>query len=64
MTTCLEHSGVVAKIENLEGDMKAVAQGNLSAHKRIDGIKNWVIAGMTSLVLQMVVMMFKYFSKG
>lgn len=29
-------------------------QGTIKAHERIDGIKNWVIAGMTSAILQLL----------
>jgi hypothetical protein len=53
---CLDHSGCVARITNLEEDGKTMARDISSAHRRMDGMKNWVIAGMTSLVLQLIVM--------
>ena len=27
----------------------------IAAHRRVDGMKNWVIAGMTSLVMQLII---------
>lgn len=53
---CLDHSGCVARITNLEDGMEKHDSSILASHKRIDGMKNWVIAGMTSLVLQLIVM--------
>ena len=41
MDTCLEHSGHASRLNNLEK-----GQG--------DCMKNWVIAGMTSLVMQLI----------
>lgn len=55
---CLDHSGCEARITNLEIDSKMNDNQIIAAHKRIDGIKNWVIAGMTSLVLQLIVTVF------
>lgn len=37
---CLDHSGCVAKIENNEKEIGEVKLGTLSAHKRLDGMKN------------------------
>jgi len=37
--------------------MVEVKASNVSAHQRIDGMKNWVIAGMTSLVLQLLIIL-------
>lgn len=54
---CLEHSGCVAKIENLKREVGTLETSTTSAHKRIDGMKNWVIAGMTSLILQLLLML-------
>jgi len=51
---CLDHSGHAHRIKNLEGDMIEAKQGTIKAHERIDGIKNWVIAGMTSAILQLL----------
>ena len=51
---CNEHSGHEARIANLEKGEVAMESGITSAHRRIDGMKNWVIAGMTSLVIQLI----------
>lgn len=51
---CKEHSGHTARIKNLEDEGEKMERGNIAAHRRIDGMKNWVIAGMTSLVMQLI----------
>jgi len=51
---CMDHSGIVADINNLKDDANGLMKSCTAAHKRIDGMKNWVIAGMTSLVIQLV----------
>ena len=56
-TCCLEHSGHSSRIKNNEDNLKAVAQAATAAHRRIDGMKNWVIAGMSSLVMQLIIML-------
>jgi hypothetical protein len=55
-TVCKEHSGHAARIKNLEDEGKKMENSNTAAHRRIDGMKNWVIAGMTSLVMQLLLM--------
>lgn len=55
-TCCLKHSGHESDIETLKEGQKTIMQNTNAAHRRIDGMKNWVIAGMTSLLLQLVVM--------
>jgi len=54
MPPCLEHSGFEARLNSLEKDTGDSMKAAISAHRRIDGMKNWVIAGMTSLVIQLV----------
>lgn len=51
---CKEHSGHAARIKNLETEGGKMEKSNTAAHRRIDGMKNWVIAGMTSLIGQLV----------
>lgn len=51
---CKEHSGHNARIKNLEDEEKEMKKSNTAAHRRIDGMKNWVIAGMTSLIGQLI----------
>jgi len=51
---CMEHSGHVSRLENLEKEYLYLMKSIESAHRRIDGIKNWVILGMGSLVLHLV----------
>jgi len=63
MDQCLAHSGHETRLKNIEEDMGDLKQGTLRAHQRIDGIKNWVIAGMTSLVLQLLVLVGMFFMK-
>lgn len=53
-TVCKEHSGHAARIKNLEDEGGKMVKSNIAAHRRIDGMKNWVIAGMTSLIGQLV----------
>jgi len=52
---CLEHSGHASRIKNSEDDIIDVKHSATAAHRRIDGMKNWVIAGMSSLVIQLIV---------
>ena len=54
METCLEHSGHASRIKNLEKDQEIAMHNSDAAHRRIDGLKNWVIAGMASLVMQLL----------
>ena len=50
---CLEHSGHASQLKSLtEGQRKVMDTAN-SAHRRIDTIKNWVIAGMASVMIQL-----------
>lgn len=60
MNKCEEHSGFEARISNLEKDGDDMSKNILAAHKRIDGMKNWVIAGMSSLVLQLVIVLLSF----
>ncbi len=55
---CKEHSGVEARLTNLEEVEGTLMKRINVAHTRIDGIKNWVIAGMTSFVIQLVLVIF------
>jgi len=52
---CSEHSGINARIENLEKYKDESKKSINKAHERVDGMKNWVIAGMTSMVVQLFV---------
>ena len=63
MECCLEHSGHKEKLENLEDGLDRLYKSNTVAHQRIDGMKNWVIAGMTSLILQLLVLIGMFFMK-
>ena len=60
---CKEHSGHEARIENLEKEDKNQWISINSSHKRIDGMKNWVIAGMTSLLIQLLVIVGYFVTK-
>lgn len=52
---CLAHSGMEARIDNLEKGHDDQQKSIDKAHERIDGMKNWVIAGMSSLLLQLII---------
>jgi len=52
---CMEHSGHAVRLNSLEKSDEESWRAIDRAHERIDGMKNWVIAGMASLVLQLVV---------
>ena len=54
MDKCLEHSGHASRIKNLEKGQGDCMKEATAAHRRIDGMKNWVIAGMTSLIMQLL----------
>lgn len=62
MDYCAEHSGHAARIKNSEDDIKVIAHNTDAAHRRLDGMKNWVIAGMTALILQLLLQVFKLIS--
>lgn len=51
---CLAHSGIEARIDCLEKGHSAQQMAIDKAHERIDSMKNWVIAGMASLVMQLI----------
>lgn len=51
---CYEHSGHASRIKNLEKGQKTNMKNTEAAHRRIEGIKNWVITGMASLVMQLI----------
>lgn len=51
---CLAHSGIEARVESLERGHTGQQRSIDKAHERIDGMKNWVIAGMSSLVVQLI----------
>jgi len=51
---CNQHSGHEARITNLERGSIGMEGDITAAHRRMDGMKNWVIAGMTSLVVQLI----------
>ena len=53
---CNQHSGHEARLITLEQNKCDLWISVDRAHTRVDGMKNWVIAGMTSLVLQLIVM--------
>lgn len=53
---CKEHSGHTVQLDNLEKVNVEQWKAIKSAHKRMDGMQNWVIAGMTSVVLQLLLM--------
>ena len=63
MDTCLEHSGHASRIKNLEGSQAGMKKDINAAHDRLDGMKNWVIAGMTALVLQLLLHIITLVSK-
>lgn len=60
---CLEHSGCIARIRNLEREQGQMNKDIHSAHRRVDGMKNWVIAGMTSMILQLIVLIISVWAK-
>lgn len=51
---CLVHSGMEARIDSLEKGHGEQQKAIDKAHERIDRIQNWVIAGMSSLVMQLI----------
>jgi len=51
---CMEHSAHSVRLINLEADKKESWKSIDKAHERIDGMKNWVVAGMASLVIQLI----------
>ena len=51
---CFEHSGIEARIQTLDESDDDQWKVINKAHERIDSMKNWVIAGMSSLVLQLI----------
>jgi hypothetical protein len=51
---CPEHSGHEARLQLLEQNRIDVWRSLDKAHERVDGMKNWVIAGMSSLVMQLI----------
>lgn len=55
MESCKEHSGHEARLRNLELDGADMKNAISSSHRRIDGMKNWVIAGMSSMIIQLVI---------
>lgn len=52
---CLEHSGHTSRLSTLEDAMKRNELNIDSAHRRVDGVKNWVIAGMASVLIQLLI---------
>jgi len=52
---CMAHSGHKERLHNIEKDQSEAWKAIDRAHDRIDSMKNWVIAGMTSLVLQLII---------
>jgi len=52
---CDQHSGHEARLNSLEKADSEMTRSLDTIHRRVDGMKNWVIAGMTSLVLQLVI---------
>jgi len=52
---CQEHSGHEARIKSLEESRIDMWKANGKTNERIDGMKNWVIAGMSSLLLQLII---------
>jgi len=59
----MEHSGHASRIKSNEENIKLVAHNTEAAHRRLDGMKNWVIAGMTALVLQLLLHVITMVSK-
>lgn len=51
---CNQHSGHEARMTALEGSREVMWKAIDRSHERLDGMKNWVIAGMTSLVIQLI----------
>lgn len=51
---CLAHSGIEKELENIKEHQIEQNKCIDKAHERIDGMKNWVIAGMSSLVAQLI----------
>ncbi len=60
---CLEHSGHASRLKALEKGQGEIMKTATAAHRRIDGIKNWVIAGMASLVIQLAITIVVYLTK-
>lgn len=63
MDTCLEHSGHASRLSNLERGLTSMDKDISSAHRRIDGMKNWVIAGMASLIMQLLITIVLFWGK-
>lgn len=63
MDCCMKHSGHDERIKNNEDDIKTMSGNIGSAHRRIDAMKNWVIAGMTALILQLALHIITLVSK-
>lgn len=55
MEQCHEHSGHEARLKTLEESVMEVSKSLNTAHRRVDGIHNWVIAGMSAMVIQLIV---------
>jgi len=53
---CSQHSGCIVRMDNFERQQRRDGDAILAAHRRVDVMKNWVIAGMTSLILNLIVM--------
>jgi len=51
---CYHHSGLDARLDSLELNRAEIWRSIDKAHERIDGMKNWVIAGMSSLIIQLI----------
>ena len=60
---CLEHSGCTERLSIAEKDREFLWKSTNRSHERIDGMKNWVIAGMASLVIEMIVFIIAFVVK-
>lgn len=61
-TYCLDHSGNCEAIDNTKNDVNKIWIEIGKVKLSIEGIKNWIIAGMGSLVLQGAIALIKYFT--
>jgi hypothetical protein len=52
---CQEHSGHGARIECIEKAIEDTWKAIEKTNNKIDTLKNWVIAGMSSLIAQLLI---------
>lgn len=55
MEFCKEHSEVKVLVHRNIKDISELNQKDIDVNKRVDNMKNWVIAGMSSLILNLII---------